>query len=141
MNASQKELRAAGLVVTVPRLKVLELMEHEKDKHMTADDIYKKLVEDNHDISLGTVYRVLTQFEAAGLVIRRQFEKGRAYYELDSGSHHDHMICTQCGKIMEFFDDIHEDRLEKISTEKKCKLNDHFLVLYVTCPDCSHDCD
>ncbi len=136
MSMSQKELRAAGLVVTVPRLKVLELMEQGKDRHMTADDIYHKLAEDNQDISLGTVYRVLTQFEAAGLVIRSQFEKGRAYYELNSGNHHDHMICTQCGKIMEFFDDVHEDRLEKISAAQNCKLNDHFLVLYVTCPAC-----
>ena len=137
MDAPQTELKAVGLVVTAPRLRVLELMEkEEEDKHMTADDIHHKLVKKKYDISLGTVYRVLTQFESAGLVIRHQFEKGRAYYELNKGDHHDHMICTQCGKIIEFFDDIHEGRLDAIAAEKDCALNDHFLVLYVTCPDC-----
>ena len=124
-------LRKVGLKVTQPRKRILDLMEETANKHMTADDIYRVLMRAGDDIGLATVYRVLNQFEAAGLVVKHNFEGGQAYYELDSGEHHDHMVCVETGKVLEFSNDEIERLQAKIAAEHGYEIVDHSLVIYV----------
>ncbi len=127
----RQELRKAGLKVTLPRLKILEILETNTLRHMSAEDIYRELLDTGEDIGLATVYRVLTQFEAAGLVIRHNFEGGHSIFELDSGDHHDHMVCIETGDVVEFINDDIEEIQKRIATEYGYELVDHNLVLYV----------
>lgn len=140
-----QELRKAGLKVTVPRMKVLEILEQRLDStdhhHLTAEDIYRQLMEANSDIGLATVYRVLSQFEEAGLVTRHYFEGGQALFELNRGRHHDHIVCVQCGKVEEFVDDVIEDRQSRIANQHNFDLANHSLVLYANCRGCEHEDD
>jgi len=124
-------LKNAGLKVTMPRLKVLGLLEQSDGEHMSAEDVYRALLESGDDVGLATVYRVLTQFEAAGLVQRNNFEGGHAVFELASEDHHDHMVDTKSGKVIEFFDPVIEERQRQIAEEHGYELVDHSLTLYV----------
>jgi Fur family transcriptional regulator, ferric uptake regulator len=126
-----RDLRKLGLKVTHPRMRILELLEQARPRHMTAEDIYRKLVEEGEEIGLATVYRVLTQFEAAGLVLKHNFEGGHAVYELDRGEHHDHMVDIDTGKIIEFESDEIEALQHKIAAEYGYVIEAHALVLYV----------
>jgi Fur family ferric uptake transcriptional regulator len=128
-----KELRKAGLKVTLPRLKILEILEENQQRHMSAEDVYKHLLDAEADIGLATVYRVLTQFEAAGLVRRHNFEGGSAVFELDDGGHHDHIICQQCGRVEEFYDPTIEARQEAAARAHGFTVSDHALVIYGRC--------
>ncbi len=135
-----KDLRKAGLKVTLPRLKILEIFECNADKHLSAEDVYRHLLEDGEEkIGLATVYRVLTQFETAGLVARHNFDGGQAVFELDQGKHHDHIVCTRCGRVVEFVDRTIEERQATIAKENGFELTDHSLVMYGNClrPDCT----
>ncbi len=138
-----QELRQAGLKVTLPRIKVLEILRqtHERTEqhHLTAEDIYRQLLDDGAEIGLATVYRVLSQFETAGLVHRHHFEGGQAQFELNQGRHHDHIVCVQCGKVEEFVDDVIEDRQARIARQRQFDLRDHSLVLYANCLSCESD--
>ncbi len=125
------ELKKAGLKVTLPRLKVLGLLEGADEHHMSAEDVYKALLESGDDVGLATVYRVLTQFESAGLVLRHNFEGGHAVFELAKDDHHDHMVDTDSGKVIEFYDAIIEKRQHEIAAEHGYELVDHNLTLYV----------
>lgn len=133
-----KDLRKAGLKVTLPRLKILEILEGGGVRHKSAEDIYKALLGSNEDIGLATVYRVLTQFEAAGLVTRHHFENGMAVFELNEGAHHDHIVCIDCGRVEEFVDSGIEERQERIASERGYEISDHALVIYGHCrrPGC-----
>lgn len=124
-------LRKVGLKVTQPRMRILDLLEDKDSKHMTADDIYRALLDADDDIGLATVYRVLNQFEAAGLVVKHNFEGGQAFYELDSGKHHDHMVCVETGKVIEFVSDDIERIQEEIADQHGYEIEDHSLVMYV----------
>ncbi len=140
-----QDLRKAGLKVTVPRMKVLEVLEQRLDStehhHLTAEDIYRQLMDADSDIGLATVYRVLSQFEEAGLVTRHHFEGGQALFELNRGRHHDHIVCVQCGKVEEFVDDVIEDRQSRIAKQRNFDLANHSLVLYANCRGCDQDDD
>lgn len=125
------ELRKAGLKVTHPRMRILEILDSHDGKHFTAEDIYRQLLDHHDDIGLATVYRVLTQFEAAGLVLKHNFEGGHAVYELDRGQHHDHMVDVDTGKVMEFQSSEIEQLQQRIAAEHGCEIVDHSLVLYV----------
>ena len=127
------DLKKAGLKATMPRLKIMDILESTSNRHMTAEDVYKQLMEHGEEVGLATVYRVLTQFESAGLVIRHNFEGGRAVYEMDKGTHHDHMVCVECGKVFEFVDDAIEARQKKVSEEAGFIIEDHSLSLYGVC--------
>ena len=127
----RKELRQAGLKVTLPRLKILEILEDSAMRHMSAEDIYKHLLHDGEDIGLATVYRVLTQFEAAGLVTRHNFEGGHSIFELDEGQHHDHMVIVESGEVVEFISEEIEKIQKEIAEKHGFELIDHSLVLYV----------
>jgi Fur family transcriptional regulator, ferric uptake regulator len=133
-----KDLRKAGLKVTLPRLKILEILEHSTTRHMSAEEIYKKLLDSSEDIGLATVYRVLTQFEGAGLVTRHHFEDGMAVFEINHGTHHDHIVCMDCGTVEEFVDPEIETRQNAIATRLGYLIEEHSLVLYGRCqrPDC-----
>ena len=136
----RKELRKAGLKVTLPRLKILEIFEKSKLRHLSAEDMYKELLDSSEDIGLATVYRVLTQFESAGLVTRHNFEGGRSVFELDDGEHHDHMVCVESGEVIEFFNEDIEVLQRAMAKEHGFELLDHNLVLYVRpLPDSSDD--
>jgi Fur family ferric uptake transcriptional regulator len=124
-------LRKVGLKVTQPRKLILDLLEGTDNKHVTADDIYRVLMQAGEDIGLATVYRVLNQFESAGLVVKHNFEGGQAYYELDSGSHHDHMVCVETGTVIEFTNDEIERLQAEIAAEHGYEIEDHSLVIYV----------
>lgn len=139
MGTENQELRKAGLKVTLPRIKILQILESSENKHLSAEDVYKALVKSNQEVGLATVYRVLTQFEAAGLVIRHHFEGGHSIFELTPGDHHDHIVCTSCGKVEEFFDEIIEDRQEKVAESLGFQIIDHSMYLYGKCPDCQRD--
>ena len=128
-----KDLKTIGLKATLPRLKILDLFEHADVRHMTAEDVYKLLMNENMDIGLATVYRVLTQFEQAGLLVRHHFESGKAVYELNQGGHHDHLVCLQCGRVEEFYDAEIERRQGKIAKERGFTIHDHSLHLYADC--------
>jgi Fur family ferric uptake transcriptional regulator len=125
------DLRRAGLKVTVPRLKILEILEHAEPHHLSAEDVYRKLMESDESIGLATVYRVLTQFEGSGLVERHNFDDGRAVYELASDEHHDHMVDVDSGKVVEFIDDRIERLQAEIAEKHGYELVDHTMVLYV----------
>ncbi len=131
MSNENRELRKAGLKVTMPRVKILELLEQTDSGHMSAEEIYQKLLEEGEQTGLATVYRVLTQFEQANLVLRHNFEGGKAVFEIDRGEHHDHMICTETGKVIEFHNDEIEALQRKIAEDQGYELEDHSLVLYV----------
>lgn len=126
-----QNLRKVGLKVTLPRLRVLEILGQSEEKHMTADDVYRALIDSGEDIGLATVYRVLNQFEAAGLVVKHNFEGGQAYYEIDGGDHHDHMICVETGDVIEFVSEEIEQLQHDIAEKHGFKLEDHSLVMYV----------
>src|SRR6185312_13910609 len=128
-----KELKSTGLKVTVPRLKVLDLFQHSATRHLTAEDVYRKLLEEHSDVGLATVYRVLTQFEQAGLLVRHHFESGKAVYELNEGGHHDHLVCLQCGRVEEFYDSEIEKRQQRVARERGFAIHDHQLYLYADC--------
>ena len=127
----ESDLKKAGLKVTLPRLRILELLEDKKEMHLSAEDIYKKLLEAGEDVGLATVYRVLTQFEQAGIVVKNNFEEGRAVYELHHDQHHDHMVCVKTGKIIEFHDEIIEQRQSDVAKDLGYDIVDHSMVLYV----------
>lgn len=128
-----QELRKAGLKVTLPRLKIIEILERATPRHLSAEEIYKRLIDSHEDIGLATVYRVLTQFEGAGLVSRHHFENGMAVFELNEGSHHDHIVCMDCGHVEEFFDQAIESRQDAIAEERGFRIKEHSLVLYGQC--------
>ena len=130
MSMENQELRKAGLKVTLPRVKILQILENSDNKHMSAEDVYKALIEGDQDVGLATVYRVLTQFETAGLVTRHYFEGGHSVFELESGEHHDHLVCMETGKVIEFHNDTIEALQEQIAEELGYDLVDHNLVLY-----------
>lgn len=140
MVLQSSDLKDVGLKVTLPRMKILEILEkaHETHRHMSAEDIYKTLIDANDEIGLATVYRVLTQFEAAGLVARHHFEGGQAVFELNTGEHHDHLVCLKCGQVVEFVDDVIEERQHKIAEENNFTLTEHSMILYGLCdkPEC-----
>ena len=125
------ELKKAGLKVTLPRLRILELLEHDDKTHLSAEEIYRRLIEAGEEVGLATVYRVLTQFEQAGICIRHNFEEGHAVYELTPSDHHDHMVCLETGDVIEFTDDIIEERQKKIAEKAGYEIVDHSMVLYV----------
>ena len=131
-----KDLRKAGLKVTLPRTKILEILDRNRHQHMSAEDVYRCLLEAGEDIGLATVYRVLTQFEAAGLVQRHNFEGNQGVFELNEGGHHDHMVCIECGGIEEFMDSIIEDRQELIARDYGFDLTAHSMILYGRCRNC-----
>lgn len=135
-----QELKKAGLRVTGPRVKILHILETSLQntgvRHLSAEDVYKKLLEMGDDVGLATVYRVLTQFESAGLVIRHRFEGGHSVFELDDGKHHDHLVCIKCGHVVEFIDQMIEQRQEAIAKEKQFRMTDHALYIYGVCARC-----
>lgn len=137
MNNSE-ELKNSGLKATLPRIKILEVFQQARVRHMTAEDVYKVLLHDGSDIGLATVYRVLMQFEQAGILSRNHFEAGKAVFELNEGKHHDHLVCVVCGKVEEFYDAEIEARQQAIAAERGYALQDHALALYVVCdkPEC-----
>ena len=134
------DLKSIGLKATFPRLKILELFEKSEVRHMTAEDVYRLLVNDGMDIGLATVYRVLTQFEQAGLLERHHFESGKAVFELNAGHHHDHLVCVNCGRVEEFYDAEIERRQAKIAKERGFAIQEHALYLYAECTkaNCPH---
>lgn len=133
---SPKNLRTAGLKVTLPRVKILQILENADPHHMTAEEVYKTLLDAGEDVGLATVYRVLTQFEAAGLVSRHNFEGGRSVFEMDDGEHHDHLVCLHCNRVEEFLDDVIEKRQQNIAEHAKFKMTDHKLTIYGLCQQC-----
>ncbi len=137
MGDSQ-DLKNAGLKATTPRLKILNLFETSDVRHLTAEDVYKILLADNEDVGLATVYRVLTQFEQAGLLIRHHFEGDKAVFELNQGKHHDHLVCLQCGKVEEFYDPDIEKRQDRVAKERGFIVREHSLYLFADCtkPNC-----
>jgi len=127
------DLKSAGLKATVPRLRIINLFETSKVRHLTAEDVYRLLLAEGLDIGLATVYRVLTQFEQAGLLIRHHFESGKSVFELNQGGHHDHLVCLECGRVEEFFDPEIEKRQTKIARERGFEISEHALYLYAEC--------
>ncbi|MGH8744664.1 MAG: ferric iron uptake transcriptional regulator [Burkholderiales bacterium] len=138
--SSPSDLKTIGLKATLPRLKILNLFENSEVRHLTAEDVYKVLIGEGMDIGLATVYRVLTQFEQAGLLIRHHFESGKAVFELNQGGHHDHLVCMQCGRVEEFVDPEIERRQTKIAKERGFTIHEHSLHIYADCtkPNCPH---
>jgi len=135
--SDQSDLKNMGLKATFPRLKILDIFHKSGDRHLSAEDVYRALINENVEIGLATVYRVLTQFEQAGILARSQFDGGKAVFELNDGDHHDHMICTNCGKVIEFSDNEIEKRQQKIAREHGLTLESHHMVLYGTCQECT----
>ena len=131
------ELKNAGLKATLPRLKVLSLFENSVERHLSAEDVYRMLLTSGEDVGLATVYRVLTQFEQAGILIRSNFESGKAVYELNEGQHHDHFICTSCGKVEEFYDPEIEKRQQTVAKAKGWVVHDHTMAVYGQCASCA----
>lgn len=140
MTDNSRNLKSIGLKATYPRLKILDLFQHSDQRHLTAEDVYRALMAEGMDIGLATVYRVLTQFEQAGLLERHYFEAGKAVFELNEGGHHDHLVCVQCGTVEEFFDPEIEKRQNRIAEERGFKVREHALYLYADClrTDCPH---
>ena len=134
------DLRSAGLKATLPRLKIINVFEQSRVRHLTAEDVYKVLLADGLDVGLATVYRVLTQFEQAGLLIRHHFESGKAVFELNEGKHHDHLVCLQCGRVEEFYDSEIEKRQNRVAKDRGFSIHDHQLHIYADCikTDCPH---
>lgn len=137
LTKEDRELRKVGLKVTVPRIKILQILEQNAQPHLSAEEVYRALLESGEDVGIATVYRVLTQFEAAELIIRHNFEGGHAVYELASGRHHDHIVCVRCGQIQEFVDDVIEERQRQIAAERGYALTDHRLTMYGICDRCT----
>jgi Fur family ferric uptake transcriptional regulator len=133
VNLGAKDLKKVGLKVTLPRVKILALLTDQADSHLSAEDIYKALLESGEEIGLATVYRVLTQFEAAGLVKRHHFEGNQSVFELDEGSHHDHLVCVTCGEIVEFYDEVIEERQQAVVRDLGFRLEEHSMILYAEC--------
>lgn len=131
--STSSELKSAGLKATLPRLKILEIFQQGKHRHMSAEDVFKELLTEQQDVGLATVYRVLTQFEQAGILKRSNFESGKSVFELDEGKHHDHLVCLQCGRVEEFYDPDIEKRQHKVASEHGFDLQDHSLALYGNC--------
>lgn len=132
------DLKSAGLKATLPRLKILSLFESSADRHLTAEEVYRLLIAEGEDVGLATVYRVLTQFETAGILMRHHFEGNKAVFELNKGHHHDHIVCLQCGKVEEFYDPEIEKRQQRIAKERGFTIHEHSLDIYADCtkPDC-----
>ena len=139
MNRTE-EIKNSGLKATLPRIKILEIFQKTAQRHMTAEDVYKALLTEDADIGLATVYRVLTQFEQAGLLSRNHFESGKSVFELNEGHHHDHLVCLTCGRVEEFFDPEIEERQHVIALQRGFELQEHSLALYASCvkKDCEH---
>lgn len=135
MEESQ-QLKHAGLKITLPRLKILQIMEQSAEHHFSAEGVYKALLDMGEDVGLATVYRVLTQFESAGLIHRHNFEGGHSVFELNQGEHHDHLVCVQCGRVEEFVDEVIEQRQKMIAERAQFKMTDHALNIYGLCPQC-----
>ena len=135
-----EELKSSGLKATLPRIKILEVFQHAQSRHMTAEDVFKALLTEGSDIGLATVYRVLMQFEQAGLLTRSNFESGKAVFELNEGQHHDHLVCLNCGRVEEFYDPEIERRQRDVALAHGFELQEHTLALYATCTktDCTH---
>ena len=136
MTAESQELKEAGLKITLPRIKILQILENSSVRHVSAEDIYKMLLENEEEIGLATIYRVLTQFEEAGLVTRQQFEGGHSVFEIAQESHHDHLVCVKCGRVEEFSDEGIEARQVAIAEKLGFELTDHKLNLYGLCAGC-----
>ena len=136
MVDESQQLKEAGLKITMPRVKVLQILEQYRDHHLSAEAVYKALLEFGEDVGLATVYRVLTQFEAAGLVTRHNFEGGHSVFELSEGDHHDHLVCVKCGQVEEFYDELIEQQQRLIAQEAGFKMTDHALNIYGLCPRC-----
>lgn len=138
--SDSSELKSVGLKATLPRLKILNLFETSEVRHLSAEDIYKILIGEGMDIGLATVYRVLTQFETAGLLTRHHFESGKSVFELNQGGHHDHIVCLQCGRVEEFLDPEIEKRQERVAKERGFAIHDHALSIYADCikPKCPY---
>lgn len=134
------ELKSSGLKATLPRIKILDVFQHATDRHMTAEDVYKRLLAEGSDIGLATVYRVLMQFEQAGILSRNHFESGKSVFELNEGKHHDHMVCLDCGRVEEFYDPEIEARQRAVAEKAGFELQDHSLSLYAACTktNCVH---
>ncbi len=134
------ELKSSGLRATLPRIKVLEMFQKTAQRHMSAEDVYKMLLGEGADVGLATVYRVLMQFEQAGILSRNHFESGKAVFELNEGKHHDHLVCVDCGRVEEFFDAEIERRQKSVAQARGFELQDHALALYASCtkPNCPH---
>jgi Fur family ferric uptake transcriptional regulator len=134
------EIKSSGLKATLPRIKILEVFQRTARRHMTAEDVFKALLVEEADIGLATVYRVLMQFEQAGLLSRSNFESGKAVFELNEGQHHDHLVCLDCGRVEEFYDAEIEQRQRTVTTSRGFELQEHSLALYARCtkPDCQH---
>jgi Fur family ferric uptake transcriptional regulator len=134
------DLKNIGLKATLPRLKILELFERTEVRHLTAEDVYRLLTSEGHEIGLATVYRVLTQFEQAGLLQRHHFESGKAVFELNDSSHHDHLVCLDCGRVEEFYDPEIEKRQLRVAKDRGFAIRDHSLYIYASCtrPECPH---
>lgn len=130
------DLKKAGLKITIPRMKILQILESARSHHLSAEDVYRILRESEEDIGLATVYRVLTQFEEAGLVVRHNFEEGHSVFELDHGTHHDHLVCVKCGRVEEFVDSVIEGRQEEVAKEAGYTITDHSLNIYGICGAC-----
>jgi Fur family transcriptional regulator, ferric uptake regulator len=135
-----EELKSSGLKATLPRIKILEIFQRSQRRHMTAEDVYKALLLEDSDIGLATVYRVLMQFEQAGLLSRSNFESGKSVFELNEGQHHDHLVCLSCGRVEEFFDTEIEARQRAVAEARGFALQEHSLALYANCtkPNCEH---
>ena len=131
-----RDIKKAGLKVTAPRVKILEIMENSNARHFSAEDIYKILLESGEDVGMATVYRVLTQFETAGIVKRHHFETGISVFELNRGEHHDHILCVRCGKVSEFMDEMIEQRQREIAEKAGYEMTDHALYIYGVCKEC-----
>ena len=131
--ATTDELKSTGLKATVPRLKILEIFQKGAQRHMTAEDVFRVLLDERSDVGLATVYRVLTQFEQAGILSRSHFESGKAVYELNEGQHHDHLVCLDCGKVEEFYDAEIEQRQRQVAAIRGFELQEHSLSLYARC--------
>ncbi len=136
---SSNELKAAGLKSTLPRRKILEVLERNTSRHMNAEDVYHNLRESGEDVGLATVYRVLTQFESAGLITKHNFEGGHSVYEINQGEHHDHILCVKCGKVEEFLDEVIEQRQRDIAEKAGFAMTDHCLYIYGICEDCQKE--
>ena len=136
MPVESKELKDAGLKITLPRVKILQVLESSEVHHVSAEDVYKLLLRNGEEVGLATVYRVLTQFEQAGLVVRHNFEGGHSVFELSSDKHHDHIVCVRCGRVEEFADDEIEQRQKKVADKLGFELTDHNLNMYGLCPEC-----
>jgi Fur family ferric uptake transcriptional regulator len=135
MAEQNEELKRAGLKITLPRIKILSILQQPNNQHISAEDVYKILLDQNEEIGLATVYRVLNQFDDAGIVTRHHFEGGKSVFELAHKNHHDHLVCLKCGKVVEFEDEVIEQRQRDVAVSHKIKLTNHSLYLYGECED------